>query len=114
MATTRKTPSKTNPADAQKAEARTIGEIMAEVEEAAEEKDPIKVSWRGVMYTIPEFLDWTIDTMEAYERGNVVSAVRGLLGEEQWAQFRLKNATMGDVMDFSEALNKASRGNAGE
>jgi len=48
----------------------------------------VDVTWRSMKFTIesdPE--GWDVETLQAFETGRVLTALRGILGERQWTEF---------------------------
>jgi len=67
----------------------------------AEEPTEVTVEWRGQSFTIPASLDdCDLDTLEAFENGKAVAAVRGILGDRAFSSFKRKNKP--NVRDFNE------------
>jgi hypothetical protein len=93
MSNTRHTPRPQNPA---RAEATGEG---------------LSIEFRGYTYKIPPSSKWDLDAIEASERGNVVISTKLLLGEAQWAKFRERNSTLGDLNAFMDAITDVSGGN---
>ena len=73
--------------------------------------DDATVEFRGYTYRIPPSSKWSLDAVEAAELGNIVSASRMLLGDKQWAKFRKRNSTLGDLEAFMDAVKAVSGGN---
>lgn len=75
-------------------------------------QDKVKaISFRGERFRLPELDggEMDLDTLEAFEDGKVITAIRGLLGTEQWAKLKAMTpkVTMSDLNDISEKLAKA-------
>lgn len=79
---------------------------------------PLIVSFRGETYRLPsmdEGLD--LDVAEAFENGKMITAIRGLLGEQQWAQLRAAGMrTINDLAPLTEQIARiyGFDGGAGE
>ncbi|WP_431870801.1 hypothetical protein [Nocardiopsis eucommiae] len=80
---------------------------------------PKVISFRGERFRLPELeggsLD--IDVIEAFEDGKVVTAVRSLLGMQQWATVKAMTPkpTMADLEDIADKIAKVyGMGSAGE
>ena len=62
-------------------------------------------------YTIAPSGEWDIEALEAAEDGRVVTAVKLILGPEQWAEFRKDHKTVGELERFMEAIGGLMGGN---
>lgn len=73
----------------------------------------IRFEFDGEEYVIATASDWDVEVLEAFEDGNIVQTVRALLGADQWARFKSKRRTVGDLNDlFQEAQDAlGSEGN---
>ncbi|MBB6173725.1 hypothetical protein HNR23_003785 [Nocardiopsis mwathae] len=87
--------------------------IQAEAVKSAEHK---RLTLAGEEYLLPPSSeDWSLETMEAFEEGKVVSAVRSLLGAEQWQRLKATGATLSDLNKLAEQIATAyGFDNAGE
>lgn len=56
--------------------------------EASDQNDPIKFEFKGYEYEMPHPDEWDIEVAEAYEDGKVVTALRHILGDEQWRLYK--------------------------
>jgi hypothetical protein len=61
----------------------------------------VTVSWRGTTYTLPTADDFPLDALEAEENGKTLTALRLILGDEQYATWRADARTAGDAEEFS-------------
>lgn len=83
-------------------------------------QDKVKaISFRGERLRLPELESGSldIDVIEAFEDGKVVTAVRSLLGVEQWAKVKAMTPkpTMGDLEDIADKIAKVyGMGSTGE
>ncbi|KJK50419.1 hypothetical protein UK23_10475 [Lentzea aerocolonigenes] len=70
------------------------------------------VMWRGKRFGLPAPQDYPLDAIEAEEQGRTLTALRLILGEDQYATFRELAKTTGDADDFSKAImRELGRGN---
>jgi hypothetical protein len=70
------------------------------------------VMWRGKRFSLPAPQDYPLDAIEAEENGRTLTALRLILGEDQYATFRTLARTTGDADDFSKAImRELGRGN---
>ncbi|GAA2843898.1 hypothetical protein Acy02nite_68460 [Actinoplanes cyaneus] len=69
---------------------------------------PTTFVYDGETYTIAPSKDWDLDALDAMEEGQIVKPVKLILGTEQWATFKAKRRTIGDLNDMFEALQKAA------
>lgn len=75
----------TIPANAPKPQDRKPPKKTAAQREA-EGIETVEVEYDGEFYEIPaDPIDWKVSTTEAFEQGKIVTAIRGLVGREQWA-----------------------------
>lgn len=57
--------------------------------EAEDVDETTVVEWRDLKLTLPASLDlWDTDTLEAFEKGQAVTAVRGLVGSKEYDKLR--------------------------
>ena len=74
----------------------------------AEGIDTVTVEFDGEEYTIPaDPLDWDLTVTEAFELGRAITAVRGLLGPEQFATVTRKRYTNRKFGELFDLLAKA-------
>lgn len=69
--------------------------------------ESISFEYDGHEYEVPPAREWDLDVLEAYEGGMIATCVRAVLGEEQYAIFRSKKRTVGDLNDLFEEVQKA-------
>ncbi|GAB1641770.1 hypothetical protein [Krasilnikovia sp. MM14-A1259] len=69
---------------------------------------PIKFAYDGELYEIPPSKDWDLDVLEAIDEGRITTAVRLIVGDEQWSVFRSTRRTVGDLNDFFTEAQKAA------
>ncbi len=65
--------------------------------------DSIVFEYDGEQYVLPPALDWDVEVFEAGEDGKIVTAVRTLLGDKQWATYKSKKRTLGDTSELWSA-----------
>lgn len=63
-----------------------------------------EVEFDGEIYTVPAQEDVDIEAVAAFESSQVVTGIRLLLGEEQYAKFRKNHKTMGQLNEFLSVL----------
>jgi hypothetical protein len=73
--------------------------------EAEARGDLIEVEHNGKTYTVPSPMDYPVDVVFAE---NDFEAVRIVLGEEQWQEYRKTRPTIRDFQTFNEKINKAT------
>lgn len=61
----------------------------------------------GTVYTVGSADEWSVVVLEAFEDGKIVTAVRALIGPEQWATFKLSNPTVTELNAFFDAAAEA-------
>jgi hypothetical protein len=74
---------------------------------AAATHGKITLTHEGKTYTISPAESWSLDTLEAFEDGKVITAARSILGERQWATY--KGQKPRDGKQFGELLEAISR-----
>lgn len=99
-------------AAAAEAEAQAVDELDGEIVDGS---GLIPISWRGHTFTVPASSDdWDVEVTEAFEGGKAATAIRGLLGEDQWEEFmteRPKNRDLAEMFEqIAEALGFESAG----
>lgn len=67
-----------------------------------------EVEYDGETYSVPPTMEWDLDVLEALEDGQIVKAVRSLLGEEQYTKFKFKKRTVADLNELFEEIGKAA------
>lgn len=72
-------------------------------------------TFNGEVYDIPSPDDWTVDVVEAYEEGKIVSAIKAILGPKQWRKYKDKEKPLAsDLKDFVEAMFEEAGVDSGE
>ena len=70
------------------------------------------VMWRGKRFTLPTPAQMPLEALEAEEEGKHLTALKLILGAEQYAAFRGLAATAADAEDFSaQVMKELGRGN---
>jgi hypothetical protein len=72
----------------------------------------LSVVYDGDSYSIPIAEEWDIGVLEAAEGGNIVTAMKLLLGPDQWAAFRATHTMVGQMKAFFQAAGEATGGNS--
>lgn len=80
---------------------------MTASQKAAATGGAVSFSYDGDDYTIPPSEDWPIEVVESIEEGRVVSAIKALLGPEQYAAFRAGHSTVKDLNGLFDAAGEA-------
>ncbi|MEU4579978.1 hypothetical protein [Nonomuraea sp. NPDC023979] len=68
---------------------------------------PFPVEYNGVTYTVPTPLDWDADVLELLESGRLTSALRMILGDDQYEEFRATKPKLRHAGELMEAINAA-------
>lgn len=85
--------------------ARTDPEVAAEAAGAADAK---RLTIGGAEYLLPPTSsEWSLETLEAFEDGKTVAALRGLLGADQWQRLKAAGATLNDLNELAEEIARA-------
>lgn len=63
--------------------------------------DAVTVTWRGTVYALPTADEFPLDALEAEENGKTLTALRLILGDDQYAIWRADARTAGDAEEFS-------------
>lgn len=67
---------------------RSIGPANADAAKAEALGEGVEFDFDGEHYVLPAAMDWDIDVFEFAANGDILNAVRSLLGDDQWATFR--------------------------
>lgn len=70
-------------------------------QEAAKTKT---VTYKGVEYTVPEYVLDDLDALEAFEDSKFATFVRTVLGREQYAKFRKTSGTSEELSEITLVL----------
>ena len=58
--------------------------------EANGDAGPLTIEWEGSTFVVPAAVDdWDADVIEAFEKGQAVTAIRGLLGTKTYDQLKV-------------------------
>jgi hypothetical protein len=72
----------------------------------------LKVTWRGKGFALPRAEDFPLAALEAEEDGKHLTALKFILGVDQYTTWRSLAATAADAEDFSAVVMKElGRGN---
>lgn len=72
----------------------------------------LAVMWRGKRFTLPRAEEFPLEAMEAEEEGKHLTALKLILGAEQYATWRALASTAADAEDFSSVvMAELGRGN---
>ena len=72
----------------------------------------VTLTWRGKRFTLPTPTDFPLEALEAEEEGKHLTALKLILGKEQYATWRGLATTAADAEDFSAVVMKElGRGN---
>lgn len=88
---------------------------MSDAAQAEVTGEHIVVEWEGLTLELPPTPDeWDPDTLEAFETGKAMSAIRSLLGSDTyessrkaWAKTNGRKMTVGDLGRLMEAIAEA-------
>lgn len=64
------------------------------------------VEFNGETYAVPPAEDWDLEVLEAIDESRMTTALRALLGDEQYAKFRAGNRKVRDLGAFFTAAGK--------
>jgi hypothetical protein len=72
----------------------------------------LAVQWRGTRFTLPRAEDFPLEALEAEEEGKHLTALKLILGADQYKTWRGLASTAADAEEFSAAVMKElGRGN---
>ncbi|MBE8515984.1 hypothetical protein ILP97_00315 [Amycolatopsis sp. H6(2020)] len=72
----------------------------------------LNVAWRGKRFALPRAEDFPLEALEAEEQGEHLTALKLILGADQYTTWRSLAATAADAEDFSAVVMKElGRGN---
>ncbi len=72
------------------------------------EDENLTAEFRGKKFILPKDVnDWSLDVMEAFEDGKMVTVIRGLLGDKQWAEIKAMDLKTSDFAELTESVLKA-------
>lgn len=86
---------------------RVVDEDGADVDARLDSK---VVEWRGEKFSIPaQIEDWPADAVLAFEEQKAMTAMKLILGPEQWETLRrISSGTVGEVSEVFELTAKAA------
>lgn len=64
----------------------------------------VEFDYDGEHYVVDSAEEWDLDVFEAAAQGDLITALRALLGEEQWQVFRTKEDADGDRVKVKRTL----------
>ncbi|KJK48956.1 hypothetical protein UK23_15480 [Lentzea aerocolonigenes] len=67
-------------------------------------KTDVTVEWRGETFALPTAEDFPLDALEAEEAGKHLTALRMILGEQQYKAWRALARTAKDAEEFSAVV----------
>lgn len=65
-----------------------------------------KVEFNGETYEVAPAEEWDLDVLEAIDEGRMTTALKSLIGDEQYATFRVTNRKVKDLGAFFETAGK--------
>lgn len=68
---------------------------------------PLPVEYNGDTYLVPPTEEWDLDVLEAIDDNKLTTALRALLGVEQYATFRKTNTKVKALGEFMDVAGKA-------
>lgn len=83
---------------------------MSNASNAAAGKE-VSFKYRELSFSIPTSENWPIDVIEAIEEDKNASALKALLGEKQWSEFKKHYNTVGDLGALFTTAAAAVSGN---
>ncbi|WP_433434503.1 hypothetical protein [Nonomuraea sp. CA-141351] len=69
---------------------------------------PFPVEYNGVTYTVPTPMEWDADVLDFIEAGRVTAALRLILGDEQYEQFRETKPKLRQAAELVELIGSAA------
>ena len=76
--------------------------ILAAEAEAADE--PHKVVWGGETFSVPRIAEWPVETFDLLGRGEIASALAGVLGDQWEGFYSARTPTMGAANALLDGL----------
>lgn len=65
------------------------------------------VEFNGHTYTVPPSDDWDIDVLEAIDDQRMTHALKALLGDDQYGEFRKHNKKVREMGEFMQRATEA-------
>lgn len=78
-----------------------------EAEETENENKVYEYEFDGKTYKFDRDNTDDVEILEAFEDGKMITALRAILGPEQWATFKSKKRSSEDLNKMAEAMFKA-------
>lgn len=75
--------------------------VAAEAEATGE---PHKVVWGGETFSVPRMANWPMETFDLFARGEITSALAGVLGDEWDAFWKARKPTLGAANALLDGL----------
>lgn len=76
----------------------------------ADQDKPKFVSHQGERYRLPASSDdWDVDSLEAFETGKVVTAIKGILGAKAWQRIRASHEGGLKVRDLEPLMDQIAK-----
>lgn len=76
----------------------------------ADQDRPRFVVHQGERYRLPaDPQEWDVDTLEAFETGKVVTAIKGILGPKAWGQLRANHEGTLRVRDLEPLMDQIAK-----
>jgi len=69
--------------------------------------EPVEFEFNGETYEIPPAEEWDLEVIEAIDAQKMTTALRALIGDEQYERFRASNRKARSLAEFFEAAGKA-------
>ncbi|CCQ44665.1 hypothetical protein ARTSIC4J27_592 [Pseudarthrobacter siccitolerans] len=69
--------------------------------------DKVPFTHNGVDYLLDPASEWDVEALEVFESGKVMTFLRLILGEEQYAKYKATKPKAGAVNGFLEGIQKA-------
>lgn len=63
-----------------------------------------KFKYKNHTYTVPAADEWDLAVLEHWQEGNLVLAIKYLLGEAQWKVYKARHPKATELSDFVEAM----------
>ncbi|MFD7336670.1 hypothetical protein ACFV98_11785 [Streptomyces violascens] len=93
------------------ATANQSASAKAAAKKAEAEAGPVSFEHRGLTFEIPNALDMPLELLEAEDE---LTAVRLIVGDDQWAAYKATRPTIRQFGEFADLVAKASgQGDAG-
>ena len=67
------------------------------------------VTFRALRLSVPPSMEWPAEAFEAFEDGKLITAVREILGDDQWALVKAERpkATLAEVAALASSITTA-------